>query len=121
MIWKDYSHLKNTHAFCGASKYAWRNYTIEKLIQAKESSYAATIGTKLHDYAAKNIKKHFKVVKADKRDVYRYLAVENDIPDNAIDIDRLFPNLMTYVNDAIGFRLDPEVILYYSYEPLLVR
>ena len=114
MIWKDYSHLKNTHAFCGASKYAWRNYTIEKLIQAKESSYAATIGTKLHDYAAKNIKKHFKVVKADKRDVYRYLAVENAIPDNAIDIDRLFPNLMTYVNDAIGFRLDPEVILYYS-------
>ena len=114
MIWKDYSHLKNTHAFCGASKYAWRNYTIEKLLQAKESSYAATIGTKLHDYAAKNIKKHFKAVKSDKRDVYRYLVVENDIPPNAVDIDRLFPNLMTYINDAIGFGLDPEVILYFS-------
>lgn len=114
MIWKDYSHLKNTHAFCGASKYAWRNYTIEKLIQAKESSYAATIGTKLHEYAAKNIKKRFKAIKGDKRDVYRYLVVENDIPPNAVDIDRLFPNLMTYINDAIGFRLDPEVILYYS-------
>lgn len=114
MIWKDYSHLKNTHAFCGASKYAWRNYTIEKLIQAKESSYAAAIGTKLHEYAADNITEHFKIQKNDKRGVYRYLTVQNKFPANAVDIDRLFPNLMNYVNDTIGFRLDPEVLLYYS-------
>lgn len=114
MEWKDYSHLKNTHAFCGASKYAWRNYDIEKLLQAKESSYAATIGTKLHEYAADNIKEKFRVTKTDKRGVFRFLTVENKIPPNAVDIDRLFPNLMNYVNDMIGFRMDPEVVLYYS-------
>lgn len=114
MIWKDYSRLKNTHAFCGASKYAWRNYDIEKLIQSKESSYASAIGTKLHEYAAQNIKYHFKIQKGDKRGVLRYLIVENGFPPSAVDIERLFPNLMNYVNDVIGFRMDPEVTLYYS-------
>lgn len=114
MIWKDYSKLKNTHAFCGASKYQWRNYDIKKLLQSKANSYAATIGTLLHAYAEKNIRKHFKVIKADKHSILRYLFVENDIPANAIDLDRLFPNLMNYVNDAIGFRMDPEVTLYFS-------
>ena len=114
MIWKDYSHLKNTHAFCGASKYQWRNYDVEKLLQSKANSYAATIGTLLHAYAEKNIRKHFKMVKADKHSIVRYLYVENDIPAEAINIDRLFPNLMNYVNDAIGFRMDPEITLYFS-------
>ena len=114
MIWKDYSRLKNTHAFCGASNYRWRNYDIEKLIQSKESSYATTIGTLLHAYAASNVEKHFKMQKQDKRGVFRYLTVEHDIPETAVDIDRLFPNLMNYVNDVIGFRMDPEVVLYFS-------
>ena len=114
MIWKDYSYLKGTHAFCGGSKYSWRNYDIEKLLQAKANSYAVTIGTLLHEYACDNIRCHYRVQKGDKRGVHRFLTVENKIPDTAVDIDRLFPNLMNYINDAIGFRMDPEVILYYS-------
>ena len=114
MIWKDYSNLKNTHAFCGASKNSWRNYTVDKLIEAKIASYATTIGTLLHEYASKNIKKHFKMAKTDKRDVLRYLIVENNIPPNAVDIDRLYPNLMNYVNDCIGYRMESEVTLRYS-------
>lgn len=114
MIWPDHSKLKGQHAFCGASKYSWRNYDADKLIQAKINSYAATIGTLLHKYSEENIKKHFKMTKGDKRGVYRYLVVENDIPEIAIDLDRLFPNLMNYINDAIGFRMDPEITLYYS-------
>ena len=55
MIWKDYSKLKGLHAFCGASNYHWRNYTIEKLIRTKFNSYSASIGTHLHDYAEKHI------------------------------------------------------------------
>lgn len=114
MLWKDYSKIKGSHAFCGASNYRWRNYDIEKLIQSKESSYATTIGTKLHDYAAKNIEKKFKIAKTDKRSIFRYLAVENGIPDGAIDIDRLFPNLMNYVNETIAFDMQPEQPLYFS-------
>lgn len=114
MIWKDYSKLKGTHAFCGASKKSWRNWDIEKLIQSKENSYAQTIGTLLHEYAAESIDAKFRVNKSDKRGVLRYLVVEKKIPENVVDIDRLFPNLMNYINDGIGFRMDPEVVLYYS-------
>lgn len=114
MVWKDYSKLKGTHAVCGASNYSWRNYDPEKLIQRLIANYAAPIGTALHEYAAENIKKKIKVLKTDKHGVLRYLLVEKKIPSRAIDIDMLFPNLMNYVNDCIGFRLDPEVVLYYS-------
>lgn len=114
MQWKDYSHLKGSHAFCGASNCSWRNYDVEKLLLAKERSYATTIGTKLHEYAAANIAEKFKILKTDKRSILRFLTVENHIPQSAVDIDRLFPNLMNYVNDMISFRMDPEVVLYYS-------
>lgn len=114
MIWKDYSKLKNTHAFCGASNYRWRNYDIDKLIQSKISSYATTIGTMLHEYAADNIKKRFKIAKSDKRGVLRYLGIEHSVPLNSIDMNRLFPNLMNYVNESIDFNMDPEVTLYFS-------
>ena len=114
MIWKDYSRLKGTHAFCGASKYQWRNYDVEKLLQMKANSYAATIGTLLHSFAEMTIAKHLKMKKPHKDTVFWYLFVEHNIPAQAIDLDRLFPNLMNYVNDAIGFRMDPEVTLYFS-------
>lgn len=114
MIWKDYSKLKGTHAFCGASKKSWRTWDVDKLIISKQNSYATAIGTLLHEYAADNIAHHFRVNKTDKRGVLRYLSIEKGIPTNVIDIDRLFPNLMNYINDCIGFRMDPEVVLYYS-------
>ena len=114
MIWKDYSKLKNTHAFCGASNYRWRNYDPDKLIQSKINSYATTIGTLLHEYAADNIRNRFKIAKSDKRSILRYLSIEHGIILSSIDISRLFPNLMTYVNESIDFNMDPEVTLYFS-------
>ena len=56
MDWKDYSDLKNSHAFLGGSNYAWRNYDFEKLEKMIIASYANSIGTAIHEYAAKNIK-----------------------------------------------------------------
>lgn len=114
MIWKDSSKYKDTHALCGGSKYSWRNYEDDDYIRAKINSYSATIGTLLHAYACKDIQKHWKIRKSDKYDVLRYLIVENNIPPYAINIDFLFPNLMQYVNDCIGFRMDPEVFLHYT-------
>ena len=118
MIWKDYSEfkrrVKDAHAFCGASNYHWRNYDKEKLIQTKMNSNANAIGTLLHSYAAKNIAEGFKLYKGDKRSILRYLTIENNIPAYSVDIDSLFPNLMNYVNDSIGYRMTPEVLLYYS-------
>ena len=49
----------------------------------------------------------------DKHLVLHHL-LSSGIPRWIIDLDLYFTNLMTYVNDAIGFRMKPEVILAYS-------
>ena len=115
MIWhKHLNHDKNTHAFCSASKYSWRNWDVDKLLQMKAASYAAAIGTAVHEYAEGNIAKKIRIQKGDKHGVLRHLVVEKKIPERAINIDYIFPTLMMYVNDCIGYRLDPEVYLEFS-------
>lgn len=118
MIWKDYSRLKGTHAFMSPSRYSWVNMDLEKIIFSKSRSYATQIGTLLHSYAAMNIEAKWRINKSDKRDVVRYLVVENKVPVRAVEteIGRMFLNLMLYVNDCIGYNMDPEVLLYFSKE-----
>lgn len=36
------------------------------------------------------------------------------MPFYAIDLDRFYPNLVAYVNDAIGYKMTTEQILYFS-------
>lgn len=79
----------NTHAFLGASNYAWLNYSEEKLIQTWKNRQAVLRGTELHELAAKLIKLGVKQKKIKK-------------------------TFNMYVNDAIGFKMTPEVLLRYS-------
>ena len=76
------------HAFLGASKYHWINYSDDKVIESYRNFKAAERGTELHEFAAQCIKLRQKL--------------------------KGTANLANYVNDAIGFGMTPEVILYYS-------
>lgn len=78
-----------SHAFLSASKYAWINYDDEKLEQVFASSLAAEKGDRLHDLAARLIRE-------------------------GVRLTRTNQTLNLYVNDAIGFRMRPEQMLYYS-------
>lgn len=89
MQWNNHSKIVGSHAFLGASKYAWLHYDVEKLKKCYIKACAVQRGTELHDLAAKLIK----------------LGVE--LPQTTRTFDQ-------YVNDAIGFRMSPEVPLYYS-------
>ena len=40
--------------------------------------------------------------------------LKNGIPFRVIDLDRLFYNLVPYVNDAIGYKMESEIKLKYS-------
>lgn len=85
---KHYS-LEGKHAFLGASKYHWINYDADKLVDSY-SKYQATLnGTILHDFACQCITLGQKLPKSQK-------------------------TLNMYVNDAIGFKMKPEQVLYYS-------
>lgn len=105
--------LEGQHAFLGASKYQWINYDEETLRLRYKNSWSPTIGTVLHELAKRLIEERIKVNKTDQKMVYMYLVI-NNIPKYAIDMDFIFVNFMQYVNDAIGFRMTPEVVLKYS-------
>ena len=89
MIFNQHSELEGKHAFLSASQYHWLNYDPEKLAKTYSSMLAKAKGTELHDYAARSIKLGQKLKACHK-------------------------TLNLYVNDAIGFRMTPEQILYYS-------
>lgn len=113
MEWKDHSKLKGTHALLGASQSAWLRYTDDQMFDKYVSSYAQALGTSLHELAADLITEKIKLTKNDKRLVLHHLS-KSRIPRNVFDMDFIFPNLMSYVNDAIGYRMDAEKILYFS-------
>lgn len=113
MNWNRHSNLEGSHAFLSASKYNWLNKTRDELIEAYKNSYATTVGTMLHAYAADSIRFREKLKKTDAKGV-KFDLMRRGIPEYAININGIFPTLMTYVNDAVGFQMDPEVLLYYS-------
>jgi hypothetical protein len=89
MIFNKHFGLEGQHAFLGASKYHWINYDDEKVAIAYQRAVAAQKGTELHDYACQSIRLGQKLPKSKK-------------------------TLNMYVNDAIGFKMIPEQMLYYS-------
>jgi hypothetical protein len=89
MNFKDHSYLEGQHAFLSASKYHWINYDDEKLISTYSHFLAVKRGTELHELACKLIRLGVKLPKTNK-------------------------TLNMYVNDAIGFKMETEQVLYYS-------
>lgn len=113
MNWNRHSNLEGGHAFLSASKYTWLNKSDDELIDNYKNSFATTIGTLLHAYAADSIRLREKLRKGDAKGV-KFDLMRRGIPEYAIDISNQFPTLMSYVNDAIGFQMSPEILLYYS-------
>lgn len=89
MNFNQHSNLEGMHAFLGASKWHWIKYSDDKLIQTYSNMLAVQRGTELHEFAAQCIRLRQKLPKSNK-------------------------TLNQYVNDAIGYGLSPEVVLYYS-------
>lgn len=116
MNWNRHYNLEGQHALLGASRPNWAMDEDEQFHQRVLASYASTIGTLMHDIAKKYISHHFKMHKYDKSSVVLDL-IDSGIPERIIDIldfDSMFINLMAYVNDAVGYGMDPEILLYYS-------
>lgn len=85
----EHSELVGQHAFLSASKYSWVNYDPDKLISTYKNFQAAQRGTELHDFARRCIELGQKLPRSNK-------------------------TLNMYVNDAIGYRMTPEQVLFYS-------
>lgn len=88
-LFNDHSGVEGLHAFLGASKHHWINYDLEKMERIWENQFAAARGTRLHKWAAETI------------------LLGRRQPRNK-------ETLNSFINDAIGFRMTPEVVLFYS-------
>ncbi len=89
MNFNDHSRYEGCHSFLSASNHSWVNYDEEKLIRVYSNKLAAAKGTELHDFARKAIELGIK------------------LPNNG-------QTLSMYINDAIGYKMTPEQILFYS-------
>lgn len=113
MIFEKHDKLKGKHAFLTPSQPYWLRYTEEQLFQKYASNFSQCMGTSLHELAETLISNNLKLKKGDKLTVLSHLLGDG-IPKDVIDMERIYSNFMNYVNDAIGFKLTPEQILYYS-------
>lgn len=89
MNFNPHYELIGEHAFLSASKYHWINYDEDKLANSFLKYQAIQRGTRLHDLACSLILEGVKLPKSKK-------------------------TLNMYVNDAIGFKMTPEQVLFYS-------
>lgn len=89
MNWNDHSKLEGMHAIFSPSTYSWMNYSNEKARDYYINMKAKEYGTRLHAFAEECI------------------LLKQTLPRNG-------KTLNMYVNDAIGFKMRPEQILFYS-------
>lgn len=89
MNFNKHYKLEGLHAPFSPSQSSWLRYDKEKAIQTYLNKQASAMGTRLHAWAKETI-------------------------DLGIKQPRSKKTLYAYVNDAIGFQMDTEVVLFYS-------
>lgn len=119
--YNDHRRLEGKHAYLGCSQSSWQNRSDEQLVNMYYSRFASEIGTAIHKLAQNCIDRKMKLRKTDDHLVDYFLEVEwpslyggSFIPKGAYDSKMLIETLSIFVNDAIGFRMDSEVILAYN-------
>ena len=89
MNFVKHSNLEGLHAPFAASQSAWLRYDDDKALDVYRNKKAKELGTRLHAWAKETI-------------------------DLGIKQPRSSKTLSAYVNDAIGYKMSTEVVLYYS-------
>ena len=89
MIFNRHLNLEGLHAPFSPSQASWLRYDDEKALEVYTNKKASEMGTRLHEWAKKTI-------------------------DLGLKQPRSKKTIYSYVNDAIGFKMDTEVVLFYS-------
>lgn len=84
-----HKNLAGLHAPFSPSQSSWLRYDDDKIVDTYLNKKAAELGSRLHEWAKETIELGIKQPRSKK-------------------------TLYAYVNDAIGFNMKPEVVLFYS-------
>jgi hypothetical protein len=90
MNFNNHWELEGRHSFLSPSSYHWVNYSEEKLEERYLNYLATERGTRLH-------------------------ALAKELIDLGVKLPRSNKTLNLYVNDAIGYKMNTEQPLFYSY------
>lgn len=113
MQWNDHHQLEGKHAFLGASNFHWTNWNDETFENRYYGQFSTVIGTAIHALAHDCIVSRTKLTKHDAHliDITLYHAY---VPKDAYDPNLILNNLIPFVNDALGFHMSSEILLYYN-------
>ena len=89
MRFNRHTNLEGLHAPFSASQSSWLRYDDDKMVEVYINKKASAMGTRLHEFAKEAI-------------------------DLGIKMPRSNKTLYAYINDAIGFKMSTEVVLYHS-------
>ena len=90
MIWNKHLNLESSHCLFSPSKYSWLNYSDDKALEVYNNLKKVELGTRLHEWAKETIELKLRQANRKNNIIYKY------------------------INDAIDYRMDPEVLLYFS-------
>lgn len=113
MKFNQHKELEGKHAFLGASNYHWLNYDNAILEERFYNQFSQIIGTAIHQLAHDCIVSRTKLSKHDVR-LIELTLYKAFVPRAAYDPNYILENLVPFVNDAIGFHMASEILLYYN-------
>lgn len=93
MEFKKHNNLEGLHAPFSASQSHWLRYDDDRVIEVYMNKKAAQMGSRIHAWAAETIELGKEI---------------------GIKMPRSKKTIYDYINDAIGFKMSTEVVLYYS-------
>jgi hypothetical protein len=89
MNFNNHHRFEGQHAMFSPSKPSWLRYDDNRAIEVFKNKQAKVIGTRVH-------------------------AVASELIELGIKLGKSKKTLNMYVNDAIGYQMSPEVVLFYS-------
>lgn len=131
MNFNKHLELDGSHAFFSPSQPSWLRYDSEKVDYLYSTRYRTLLGTEIHEYAESQIILMQKVssIVGLVKDIstfiftkYKYLDKDKKVSEFSMTLVQsltslppdVFETIKMFINDAIGFRMSPEVKLKYS-------
>lgn len=127
MNFNEHSELQGKHAQFSPSQSSWLRYDNKKLLTTYSNRNRKVLGTEIHEFASSQIELSQKVtnIKSMINSIATYIFVKYrslDRLDYGLLLihdlkelpEEIFDTLKLFINDAIGYKMSSEVVLFYS-------